>query len=83
MKLKDMHGTVAMELTAVQRHGETIEMKGKAFGSMPLTVYVKPEDLWDARRLLSWSLIWYLPVMFVKGWRRSRTGRIKAGRAVL
>jgi len=78
MKMRDMYGAVTMEVSSVERRGDTILAKGKAFGSMPMTVHVKPQDMWEGKKLMSWSLLWYLPIMIVKGWWRCRRSQTKA-----
>jgi len=78
MKLRDMYGAVTMEINTVERRGDTILAKGKAFGSMPMTVYVKPEELWESKNLLTWSLVRYLPIMIAKGWWRGRGGQAES-----
>mgnify|MGYP001115490263 CR=1 FL=1 len=72
MKMYDMHGNVMMETSSLERRGDDLLMKGKMMGTMPATIYIKPEEIWRARKLLSWSVIWYLPILVVKGWWRGR-----------
>jgi hypothetical protein len=79
MKMMDMYGAVTMEITSIEQRGDSILAKGKAFGAMPITVFLKPEEAWGGRKLLSWRLLWYLPIMFGKGWWRSRRRRAKVG----
>ena len=72
MKMYDMHGNVMMEVSTLERRGDDLLMKGKMMGTMPATIYIKPEAIWGAKSLLSWSIIWGLPAIVIKGWRRSR-----------
>ncbi|MDY6892769.1 MAG: hypothetical protein SVO26_03515 [Chloroflexota bacterium] len=72
MKMFDMHGAVLMDVASLERKGDDLVMKGKMMGAMPATIYIKPEEIWGAKSLLSWSVIWYLPIIVVKGWLRSR-----------
>lgn len=61
-----------MEATSLERKGDELIMKGKGMGSLPMTMYLRPEEIWKATKLLSWSVVWYIPVILVKGWWRSR-----------
>jgi hypothetical protein len=72
MKLKNPYGKVAIEVNSVKSEGQVIVIKGEALGTMPITVNVTPEDVWEARHFLSFTLMRRVPVMFVKGWWRSR-----------
>ena len=72
MKMFDVHGGELMSITSMERKKDDLIMKGQTMGYMPATIYVKPEQIWQSKKLLSWSVIWYLPVIIVKGWWRSR-----------
>ena len=72
MKMFDMHGNVLMEASSLERRGDDLVMKGKMMGTMPATIYIKPEEIWSAKGLLSWSVIWYFPIIVIKGWWRGR-----------
>ena len=72
MKMYDLYRNVVMDVSSLERKGDDLVMKGKMMGTMPATIYIKPEEVWLAKNLLSWSIIWYLPALMVKGWRRSR-----------
>jgi hypothetical protein len=72
MQVFDMYGNKTMEAESLERDGEQLIMKATAFGSMPMTMYLRPEELWSMTKLLSWPIALYLPVMLLKGWLRSR-----------
>ena len=72
MKLYLKDGSLILAASSLERRGADLVLKGKITGTMPATIYIKPEEIWDARKLLSWSVVWYLPVMIVKGWWRRR-----------
>ncbi|MDY6906807.1 MAG: hypothetical protein SV910_01050 [Chloroflexota bacterium] len=72
MKMYDMHGNTLMEASSLERRGDDMVMKGKMMGSMPATIYIRPEEVWQATKLLSWSVLWYMPIIVVKGWWRNR-----------
>jgi hypothetical protein len=81
MRLKNPYGKVAIEVNSVKVEGEVIVIKGEALGTMPVTVQVTVDDMWEARQFMSWPVLRKAPVMFVKGWWRSRkrSKRAKTG----
>lgn len=81
MKMYDPHGNELMNAQSLERQGDDLVMKGKMMGTMPATIHIRPEELWEARHLLSWSVLSYLPAMFIKGWRRSRKAAATTGGA--
>jgi len=72
MKLYDIHGNVMMEISPLDRKGDDLVTKGKMMGAMPASIFLRPNDLWQAKSLLSWRVIRYLPSMAIKGWKQSR-----------
>ncbi|MFH2043951.1 MAG: hypothetical protein ABIK92_02265 [Pseudomonadota bacterium] len=75
MKMYDSYKNVMMDISSLKRKGDDIVMKGTLMGTMPSTIYVKPEEVWNAIKMLSWSIISYLPMMIIKGWRVSRRSK--------
>ncbi|HWQ76008.1 MAG TPA: hypothetical protein VN441_11890 [Syntrophomonas sp.] len=73
MKLHDLYGNVMMEVTSVDRKDDDLVMKGKMMGTMPATIYLRPDEMWKAMNLLTWAIIRYVPSMLIKGWRQSRS----------
>ena len=71
MKMFDMNGAVLMDVASLERRGNDLVMKGKMMGTMPATIFIKPEEIWKAKSFLSWSILWYLPIIVIKGWLRS------------
>ena len=72
MKMFSKEGIEMMDVKSIEREGENLVMKGKMMGSMYAAIYLRPEDIWQALKLLSASIFLYLPVMVVKGfWRES------------
>jgi hypothetical protein len=72
MKMFTREGLEMMEVKSIEREGERLIIKGKVMGSMPTTLCVRPEDVWAAWRLMPWSVIFRLPLMLLKGFRRHR-----------
>ena len=72
MKVFDTYGNVMLEASSLEQRGDDLVVKGRVMGSMPTTMYIRPEEMWAMRKLLSWSVIWHLPIIIVKGWWRAR-----------
>ena len=81
MKIFDTYGEEMMDVRSLRQKGDDLVVKGKLMGYVPISVYLKPEELWGAVRLLSWAVLLYLPVMMIKGCWRSLTGRTKKAEA--
>jgi hypothetical protein len=74
MKLVSKDGIEMMEISSLDRAGDVLVVKGKVMGAMPTTIHLRPEDLWQAWKLLSWRVLLALPGLMLKGYRRSRAG---------
>jgi len=72
MIMYDVYGNVMMEISSLERKADDLVMKGKMMGTMPACIYLRPKEAWQAKSLLSWSIIWYVPSMLIKGWLQSR-----------
>jgi hypothetical protein len=73
MKMYSKEGNVMMDTKTLRREGDVLIMKGKMMEAMAMSIYLKPEDIWEGKNLLTWSIIWYMPIIIVKGWWRSMT----------
>ena len=60
MKLYAPDNTVLMEVGSIERKGNELILKGKVFGSMPMTARVKPEEARKGIRLLGFRLTLFL-----------------------
>jgi hypothetical protein len=49
-----------MTVSAIERDGAELLVRGKIFGTMPLTARLKPQDARAAMRLMSWRTRWFL-----------------------
>lgn len=72
MKLTSKDGVEMMDIRSLDREGDVLVVKGKIMRSMPVTIHVRPEDLWQAFSLFNWRLLLQLPLLMLKGFRRSR-----------
>jgi hypothetical protein len=60
MKLQSTDGSELMTVTALERDGNTLVIKGKVFGAMPMNARLSPEAARAALKLLSPRLILFL-----------------------
>jgi hypothetical protein len=60
MKLQSTDGSELMTVTALERDGNTLVIKGKVFGAMPMNARLSPGAARAALKLLSPRLILFL-----------------------
>lgn len=60
MKLHSTDGSELMTVTALERDGNSLLIKGKVFGAMPMNARLKPEAARAALKLLTPRLILFL-----------------------
>jgi hypothetical protein len=75
MKLTSKDGVEMMDIRSLEREGDVLVVRGKIMRSMPLTIHLQPEDLWQAFCLFRVPLLLRLPVLLIKGFRRSRQAK--------
>lgn len=78
MKMYSRDGIEMMEICSLEKVGSNLVVKGKLLRSMPATIYLKPEEVLKALKLLSWRVALSLPIIIVKGlWLalRSKKGK--------
>ena len=74
MKMYSKEGVEMMHVASVKRENDDLVVKGKMMGAMTMSIYMRPEDLWSGKGLLTWSVIRHIPVMIFKGmWRSIRS----------
>ena len=52
MKMFSKDGVEMVDVKSVDRDGDRLVLKTKVMGSMPATIVLRPQDLWEAMRLL-------------------------------
>jgi len=72
VRMYTKEGSVLMEVTKIGLEGCNLTMRGKIMGTMPITAYVRPEELWGMLGLVPLRFIACLPLLLFKGWRRRR-----------
>lgn len=60
MKIQDNTGKELMNVSAIGRDGNNLVVKGKIFGTMPMTARLTPEEARSAFKLLDFRLILFL-----------------------
>ena len=60
MKIYGADGKEMMTVTAIEREGSTLVIRGKLFGTMPLTAKLKPAEARKAFGLLNLRMILFL-----------------------
>lgn len=66
MRLYSPDGSELMKIEALERDGNKLVLKGTAFGAMPISAQLRPEELRGGFRLLSAKLALFLISMLVK-----------------
>jgi hypothetical protein len=60
VKLRSSDGGELMEVSALERDGNQLVIRGKVFGAMPLDARLDPDAARAALKLLTPGLIWFL-----------------------
>jgi len=63
MKLYSADKSELMNVTAIERSGDDLVIKGKVFGTMPMSARLKPEEARKAMGLMNSKLIFFLLTM--------------------
>ncbi|WP_421838820.1 hypothetical protein [Novosphingobium sp.] len=58
MKLYGSEGVLLMEVEAIEAAGQSIQIKGKMMGQVPMRVVVGPQELREAWKLLTLKVMW-------------------------
>jgi hypothetical protein len=68
MKVFGADGKEMMSISAIERDGSMLVVKGKIFGAMPLTAKLKPGEVRKAFGLMSWrTMLFLLTLPFRRG----------------
>lgn len=71
MKILDQSNRELMTISAIQRDGDFLVVKGKIFGAMPMTAKVSPADARAALRLMDFrTILFVLSLMFRRSTRQ-------------
>ena len=68
MKIYAADKSELMQVSAIERKGDDLVLKGKVFGTMPMAATLTPEEARAFRKLLTPKLLWFiLTLPFRKG----------------
>ena len=60
MKIQSTDGSELMTVTALERDGNALLIRGKVFGAMPMTARLSPAEARKGLKLLNFKLAWFL-----------------------
>jgi hypothetical protein len=60
MKIYGQDQSELMQVSRLERDGDTLLIKGKVFGSMPMTARLTPSEARQALKLLNFRLVIFL-----------------------
>ncbi len=60
MKIFGADNKEMMAISAIERDGRELVLRGKIFGTMPMTARVRPEEARRALKLLNWRTALFL-----------------------
>jgi hypothetical protein len=60
MKILGQDNSELMQVSVLERDGNTLVIKGKVFGSMPMTARLTPQEGRNALKLLNFKLALFL-----------------------
>jgi hypothetical protein len=60
MKIYGLDNSELMQVTSLEREGNSLVMKGKVFGTMPMTSKLNPQEGRNALRLVNFRLAVFL-----------------------
>lgn len=63
MKIYAADRSELMQVSKIERKGDDLVLKGKVYGTMPMTATLTPEQAKEAMKLLSPKLIFFLLTM--------------------
>ena len=68
MKIYSADKTELMQVAKIERDGNDLVLKGKVFGTMPMSARLRPSEARAALKLLTPGLVWFLITLpFRKG----------------
>ena len=69
MKIFGADNKEMITISAIEREGRELVLRGKIFGAMPMTARIRPEEVRRALKLLDWRTALFLLSL---PWRRAR-----------
>ncbi|HTR35296.1 MAG TPA: hypothetical protein VMH80_05310 [Bryobacteraceae bacterium] len=66
MKIYGQDNSELMQISVLERDGSTLVIKGKVFGSMPMTARLTPQEARNALKLLNLKLALFLVTLLFR-----------------
>jgi len=66
MKLYSADNSELMNVSAIERDGDNLVIKGKVFGAMPMTAKLRPSEARAALKLLNWKLVLFMLTLLIR-----------------
>jgi hypothetical protein len=66
MKLYGSEGVLLMEVEGIEAADQSIQIKGKMMGQVPMRVVVGPQELREAWNLLTLKVVWQALRLFFR-----------------
>ncbi len=66
MKIYSADKSELMQVTRIERDGDDLVLKGKVFGTMPMSARLKPEEARAALKLVDAKLAWFVLTMLFR-----------------
>ena len=66
MKIHGQDNSELMQVSVLERDGNTLLIKGKVFGSMPMTARLTPQEARNALKLLNFKLALFLVTLLFR-----------------
>jgi len=60
MKIYSQDGSELMDVSSLERDGNQLVIKGKVFGSMPMSARLRPDEARKGLRMLNFKLVLFL-----------------------
>jgi len=67
VKLYSSDGSELMTVSAMERDGDNLVIRGKVFGSMPMAAKLTPDQAREMTKMLSPGLIWFMLTLPFRG----------------
>ena len=67
MKMYSKEGQCMVDVRKVERDGDNLVMTAKLMGAYSMKIYLRPDELREALKLLNWELLSSIPDLMVKG----------------
>lgn len=75
MKMYSKDGQCMVDVRKLERIGDDIVMTARLMGAYSMKIYLRPEEMREALKLLEWDVVSAIPELFIKGTKGEETLR--------